>query len=179
MGAGRHQPRTLAVLTGWGKLSGPTEFLIVPAGRPCNLSEEHIAIARDVSQAGGALPTIATACRVPLRTVERWFQQGKEGTGSQLHESFWRAIQDGYHLAEIKAIKKVTESAEPRDAQWWLTHHPMTRETWSDAAAERRTERRVIGDVVLAITAAKLPPEQERTILLQLQARGLGVPKEN
>ena len=81
------------------------------------------------------------------------------------------------HLAEIRAIQRVTESQDPRDAQWWLTHHPTTRDDWSDAAAERRTERRTMATVLEAVAAAGLTPEQEQALLLQMQARGLGAEK--
>jgi C4-dicarboxylate-specific signal transduction histidine kinase len=57
---------------------------------------------------------------------------------------------------------------------WLLTHNPLTREHWSDAAAERRTERKTVGTVLEAVAAAGLPADLERNLLLQMQARGLG-----
>ena len=146
----------------------------MPAGRPSTLTPEHVEIARRVSETGGALATVATACRTPLRTVQHWIEKAKDGTGSELHDAFWRAIQDGHHEAEIRAIARITESMDPRDAQWWLTHHPATRDTWSDAAATRREVQATLQTVVQAIQGSDLTPEQQDHLLLRMQAAGLG-----
>ena len=132
-----------------------------------------VRIAGEVAAAGGAIPTIADACGVSVPTVKNWMRQGKE---QQSPESiaFLSAIQEGTHTAEIEAIKKVCASRDPRDAQWWLTHHPRTRETWSDAAADRRAERKTMATVLEAVAAVDLPAELEHALLLQMQARGLG-----
>lgn len=58
---------------------------------------------------------------------------------------------------------------------WLLTHNPLTREHWSDAAAERRAIQRTLGTVVAAIETADLTDEQRTRLLLNLQAQGLGV----
>jgi hypothetical protein len=132
-------------------------------------------IAYEVSAKGGALETVATACKTPLSTVKLWMQRAREGKGSDLDNAFLTAIQEGRHKAEIRAIGIVTGSEDPRDAQWWLTHHPRTRDTWSDAAAERRAIQRTLTGVVAAIDAAGLADEQRTRLLLTLQAQGLGV----
>ena len=62
----------------------------------------------------------------------------------------------------------------PQDAQWWLTHHPTTRDTWSDAAATRREVSRVMAEVCAAIETSGLSAEEQTRLLLALQARGLG-----
>lgn len=142
-------------------------------GRPSLLTPELVATAKKIAAMGGAPQTIADACGVSLRTVVRWIQEGKEQK-SELAVSFWRAIQEGQHAAEIAAIQKVLESQDPRDAQWWLTHHPRTRETWSDAAADRRAERKTVATVLEAMAAAGLPADLEQALILQMQARGLG-----
>jgi hypothetical protein len=147
----------------------------VPAGRPSTLTPEHVEIARSVTEQGGALATVARACQTPLRTVQSWLTQAKAGEGSDLHQAFLRAIQEGQHTAEIKALQIITGSLDPRDAQWWLTHNPSTRETWSDAAAERRAVGQCLSQVVAAIEAAGLPDDQRTRLLLNLQAQGLGV----
>lgn len=84
-------------------------------------------------------------------------------------------------LAEsyLNSLHGQAEGGNVNAITWLLTHHPILRDQFSDAAAERRTERRVVTDVLVALTACNLPPETERTILLQLQARGLGVPKDS
>lgn len=148
----------------------------MPAGRPSTLTPEHVEIARSVTEQGGALSTVASACGTPLRTVQSWLTQAKAGEGSDLHQAFLRAIQEGHHEAEIRALKIITGSKDPRDAQWWLTHNPTTRDTWSDAAAERRAVQRTLGNVVAAIESANLPDDQRTRLLLNLQAQGLGVP---
>lgn len=117
---------------------------------------------------------VANACKVSLSTVNLWLQHGRRGTGDELHKRFSDAIQEGHYEAEKKAVEIITSSADPRSLAWWLTHHPATRETWSDAAAERRTERRTVTTVLEAVAATGLTPDQERTLLLQMQARGLG-----
>ena len=147
----------------------------MPAGRPLTLTSEHVEIAREVTGHGGALPTVASACRTPLRTVQSWLTQAKAGEGSDLHQAFLRAIQEGQHAAEIRALKIITGSEDPRDAQWWLTHNPSTRDTWSDAAAERRAVGQCLSQVVAAIESANLPDDQRTRLLLNLQAQGLGV----
>lgn len=147
----------------------------MPAGRPSTLTAEHVEIARTVAEQGGALSTVATACNTPLRTVQSWLTQAKAGEGSELHQAFLRAIQEGQHVAEIRALQIITGSLDPRDAQWWLTHNPSTRDTWSDAAAERRAVQRTLGSVVAAIEAADLSDDQRTRLLLNLQAQGLGM----
>jgi hypothetical protein len=145
------------------------------AGRPSTITERHVETARRIAEIGGALPTVANACKVPLRTVERWVEVAKKGTGSDLHDAFWRAIQEGHGNAEIRAIERITESQDPRDAQWWLTHHPTTRDTWSDAAAERRAVTAAMQPVIRAI--AGLPPEQRQSLILAIRAEGGSLPE--
>jgi len=107
-------------------------------------------------------------------------QRAEKETGSKYETAFLQAIQEGNHAAEIRALEVITGAnrsilaPDPRDARWWLTHNPSTRETWSDAAAERKTERRTVATVLEAVAATALTPDQERTLLLQMQARGLG-----
>jgi hypothetical protein len=130
-------------------------------------------IAFDVSEKGGALTTVARACGTPLRTVQSWIEKAKDGTGSQLHYAFLRAIQDGRYRAEIRAIGIITGSEDPRDAQWWLTHNPSTRETWSDAAAERRAVQRSQDRTIAVLEAApELTSEQRRILFARLAAAG-------
>lgn len=150
----------------------------MPAGRPSTITSDHVEIARNVSSMGGALATVARACNTPLSTVKLWMQRARQGTGSALDNAFLAAIQEGQHQAEIRALGIITGSKEPGDAKWWLTHHPTTRDTWSDAAAERRTERKTVATVLEAVAAAGLPADLERNLLLQMQARGLGAAQQ-
>lgn len=132
-------------------------------------------IALDVAEKGGALATVARACRTPLRTVQNWIEKAKSGTGSDLHDAFWHAIQEGRHRAEIRAISIITGSEDPRDAQWWLTHNPTTRDTWSDAAAERRAVAAAMAPVAKALQT--LPPEQRESLILAIEAEGGRLPE--
>lgn len=150
--------------------------LVSAGGRPTKLTAEVVQTALDISEQGGALETVARACNASLSTMKAWMQKADQGIGSDLENQFLAAIQEGRHKAEIRAIKIITGSLDPRDAQWWLTHNPTTRETWSDAAAERRTERRTVAALVEAIAAAGLTPDDEHRVLLLIQARGLETP---
>lgn len=147
----------------------------MPAGRPSSLADEHVEIARSICEKGGALTTVARACKTSPSSVKRWIQAAKDGTGTELHARFWAAIQEGQHQAEIKAIERITESKDPRDAQWWLTHHPTTRDTWSDAAAERRAVTAAMQPVIKAIQT--LPPEQQQSLILAIRAEGGALPE--
>lgn len=145
------------------------------AGRPSTITAQHVEIALRVTEQGGALATVARACQVPLRTVEHWVEKAKKGTGSDLQNDFWRAIQTGRSHAEIRALRIVTGSEDPRDAQWWLTHNPTTRDTWSDAAAERRAVAAAMQPVAKAL--ATLPPEQRQSLILTIRAEGGDLPE--
>lgn len=142
----------------------------MPGGRPSKLIPEYVEIARRVSEQGGAFPTVARACSTSVSTVKRWVQQAKEGLGSDLHVEFWNAIQEGRSKAEIRALQIITGSDDPRDAQWWLTHNPTTRDTWSDAAAERRAVTAAMQPVIKALMT--LPPEQRQSLILAIEAEG-------
>jgi transposase-like protein len=112
-------------------------------------------------------------------TAWRWrrdAEQDDDESGS-LKVQFSKAISDaGAQLAKTQVQNLVFQAAEgsTQAATWLLTHHPSTRDHFSDAAAERRTERKTVAIVLEAVAAAGLPPELERTLLLHMQARGLG-----
>ena len=59
-----------------------------------------------------------------------------------------------------------------RAAAWMLEHHPATREDFGDVARDERVRRELLGKVCNAIAAARLAPEDERRVLLQMQAHG-------
>ena len=143
-------------------------------GRPHKLREEHIAKAAEVAEAGGALPTIARAIGVPYGTFKHWFYRGRDGSGTELETAFWEAINKGQADSEYQALKKISDSVDTRDAQWWLTHHPTCRDTWSNAAATRREVARVLSEVCAVIESSGLSAEEQTRLLLALQARGLG-----
>lgn len=112
---------------------------------------------------------------MPLSTVKLWMQRAKAGTGSELDNAFLAAIQEGRAKAELRAVERITAFDDSRDAQWWLTHHPTTRDTWSDAAAERRAVNAALAPVAKALAA--LPPEQRQNLILAIQAEGGSLPE--
>ena len=116
---------------------------------------------------------ISRALGVHHCTVRDWMQKGEAEDADPLFRSFSIAIHDALLVAEKGLTKKIAEG-EPKDAAWLLTHSPFFRDEWSDAAAERKTERRTVATVLEAVAATGLTPDQERTLLLQMQARGLG-----
>ena len=59
-----------------------------------------------------------------------------------------------------------------RAAAWMLEHHPLSREVFGDLGRDERVRRELLARVVAAIAAAVLAPEDERRVLLQLQAHG-------
>jgi len=59
-----------------------------------------------------------------------------------------------------------------RAAAWMLEHHPLSREVFGDLGRDERVRRELLARVVAAIAAAALAPEDERRVLLQLQAHG-------
>lgn len=143
-------------------------------GRPSIITQEHVDLAFEITSKGGSQHMVARACGVAPRTVENWIQDARKGKGSQLHMEFLRNINKGTLVAERHALAMIVESREPRDHQWWLTHHPETRDTWSDVAMKQKIVENTMTSVLESITAAGLPPDTERSILLQMQARGLG-----
>lgn len=56
-----------------------------------------------------------------------------------------------------------------------LEHHPATREVFGALGRDERVRRELLARVVAAIAAAALAPEDERRVLLQLQAHAATV----
>ena len=61
-------------------------------------------------------------------------------------------------------------------ASFYLERSPLTRATWSDPARMLAEQNRVMRLVIAAIEASNMPPADERHLLLQFQAHGLGMP---
>jgi|LakMenEpi03Aug12_release.lakeMendotaPanAssembly.Ray.scaffolds.fasta_scaffold992900_2 hypothetical protein len=131
-----------------------------------------IQVAAEVAAKCPSYRAIARSIGVHHCTIRDWLDKGEDPDSPELFRRFSESIHEALLTAEKNLTEKIT-SGEPKDAAWMLTHSPFFREEWSDAAAERRAERRTMSTVVDAIAAAGLPAEQERTVLLQLQARGL------
>lgn len=121
---------------------------------------------------------IADACGISESCVKLWIQLANDGRGG-LYEDFLSAIREGESEAEIRAVKLIALSADTKDLAWWLTHHPKTRETWSDAAAERRAVTAAMAAVAKGIEQANLPPDQALALMHHIQAQGIKLPGDD
>jgi hypothetical protein len=148
----------------------------LPAGRPTALKPELIPIAEEAMAVGGTLALVAKACDVGLASIKRWLKAAEEGTGSDLENQFRAAIQKGRYAAHMRAVVAACAYREPKDAQWWLTHHPESRDDWSDAAAERRAVTAAMAAVAKGLEASGLSPEQLTHVITHIQAQGVPVP---
>jgi hypothetical protein len=138
------------------------------------LSPALIPRARKLAAMGLPLAAIAEGCGISRQTLHRW---RTEAAVEGLERDLCDAIQEGHVAGELALLRRLHRAAADGDTKaaiWLLTHSPQWRETWSDAAAERRTERRTMALVLQALAAADLPAETETALLLQLQAHGLG-----
>ena len=147
------------------------------AGRPSLLTPELVARAREQAKHGFPVALIADELGIGRSTASRWIQVADEKGPDSLEYKFREAI----FLADTEKCKTLLvglESAASTGnawaATWLLTHHPRLREHFSDAAADRRAERKTMATVLEAVAAVDLPAELEHALLLQMQARGLG-----
>ena len=157
-------------------------------GRPTKLTTELVQAARIEAAHGLPVALIADRLGIGRSTASRWIKNADENGEDSLEYQFREAIfladaekcQNLLSGLQIAAIGNVEKGIAPNAwaATWLLTHHPRLRDHFSDAAAERRTERKTIATVVDAIAAAGLAPDDERRVLLQIQARGLGTPAD-
>ena len=151
----------------------------MPAGRPSKLTPELVERTRELAQEGLPLDLIADSIGVHRMTCTRWLREAEEKGPDSLEHKFRLAISiaDAEYCKDLAGyVKKSAENGNAWSATWLLTHHPRLRDHFSDAAAERKTERRTVATVLEAVTAAGLPADLERNLLLQMQARGLGAP---
>lgn len=153
----------------------------MPAGRPSKLTPELVAQARELSSEGLPIDLIADRLQVGRRTAHTWVQNADAKGEGSLEYQFRQAIflSDAEQCSNLlTGLRKSADNGNPWSATWLLTHHPRLRDHFSDAAAERKVERRTMATVLDAVAAAGLPADLERTLLLQLQARGLGAQQE-
>lgn len=130
--------------------------------------------AKQLAALGLPLAVIAQALGVHRDTLRRWRSEAEPGS---TEHALSAAIQEGQtegEMALVNVILKAAQDGDTRSAQWLLTHAPAWRDNWSDAAAERRLQLALLTVVVEAIAASRLPADLEQSVLLNLQARGLG-----
>ena len=151
----------------------------MPAGRPSKLTTELVKRAHEHAADGLPVDLIADKLGVGRRTAHTWIQNADSKGEDSLEYQFRQAIflSDAAHCSNLlSGLNKSAADGNAWSATWLLTHHPRLRDHFSDAAAERKTERRTLGTVLEAVAAAGLPADLERNLLLQMQARGLGAP---
>jgi len=146
-------------------------------GRPTKLTTELVQAAKQHAADGLPVGMIAPLLGVHRSTCSKWIKDADETEEGSLHHQFREAIflaDAEYCRTLMKGLKVQADGGNPWAATWLLTHHPRLRDFFSDAAAERRTERKTVATIVDAIAAAGLSLDDERRVLLQIQARGLG-----
>ena len=131
--------------------------------------------AGELAALGLPVISIAAALGIHRQTLREWIQAGSSDTATELEASLTACIRAGRAEGERALVQRLINSQDTKGATWLLSHAPGWRETWSDAAAERRAVAAERGRMLQALEAAGLPAEIERRILLHLQAAGVGV----
>lgn len=140
------------------------------------LTPEVVARVRELAADGLPLASIAAGCGVGYSSLRWWLKRARDGEGSDLELALLSAMQEGAADGERELLGRIRGAAagEWKAAAWLLSHSPRWREHFSDAGYERRIERRTMALAVQALAAAGQAPEDERRVLLQFQAQGLG-----
>jgi transposase-like protein len=149
----------------------------VPAGRPSKLTPELVEQVGRLAERGLPIDLIADLLDVHRATFNRWIKEADDKGEGSLEQRFRAAIftADAEQCSKLlTGLQKSASDGNAWSATWLLTHHPRLRDHFSDAAAERKTERRTVATVLEAVAATGLTPDQEHTLMLQMQARGLG-----
>ena len=150
----------------------------MPAGRPSTLTDEVISRTAELAEIGLPGPSIAARLGIPYSTWARWIKIGKESDNTTQEGRLLEVINKGASELTQRYLNSLHGQADNGNVNaitWLLTHNPLTRDQWSDAAAERRTVQRTLTSVVAAIDAAGLSDDQRTRLLLTMQAQGIGV----
>jgi hypothetical protein len=126
---------------------------------------------------GLTITFIAARLGISRKTAHAWINEGQDAPEDDLRAQFRNAIHEGWINTGgtyLQNLKEQSANGSTAAATWFLTHHPFFRDEFSDAAAERRAERRTVADMITAIAAAGLSPDDENRVLLHIQARGYG-----
>lgn len=155
----------------------------MPVGRPSKLTPELIQRAKDLASLGLPLALMAARLGVGRATASTWIKNADKLGEDSLEYQFREVINiaDAERAGNIlSGLNKLATAETPNffAATWILTHHPRLRDHFSDAAAERKTERKTVSTVLEAISATGLPSDLEQSLLLQMQARGLGTTQQ-
>jgi hypothetical protein len=145
-----------------------------PRRRHYKLNAEVIEKVRCLAEYGAALEHIAPAVGVSYDALRMWIRNAKGNDPTKEEILLLTALNEGRAAGAHKFINIITNCAQDGDsksAQWMLTHSPAYRRQYSDNAAATRAKIEGIEAAVSAIAEAGLNPEQERTILLRIQAK--------
>ena len=145
-----------------------------PRRRHYKLNAEVIEKVRCLAEYGAALEHIAPAVGVSYDALRMWVRNAKGDDPTEEEILLLTALNEGRAKGAHKFINIITNCAQDGDsksAQWMLTHSPAYRRQYSDNAAATRARIEGIEAAVSAIAEAGLNPEQERTILLRIQAK--------
>ena len=153
-------------------------------GRPSKLTAELVKAARLEAAHGLPVALIADRLGIGRTTAHNWINnaetKGEDSLEYQFRDAIFQADAEECKnlLSGLRLAAKGDEKNSPNAwaATWLLTHHPRLRDHFSDAAADRRVERKTVATVMEAIASATLAPDDERRLLLQIQAHGLGLP---
>lgn len=116
---------------------------------------------------------IAETCGISHEVLSRWLSNGKSDRATALESQLSQAMQEACYAGAQELAQRIFDG-DTRDAQWLLTHSPVWRDTWSDAAATRREVTKALTAVVQVIQASDLTPEQQERLLLRMSAAGIG-----
>ncbi|MFZ9967756.1 MAG: hypothetical protein ACO3IN_12280 [Steroidobacteraceae bacterium] len=148
-------------------------------GRPSTLTDDVIAKAQQMADLGLPYALMPSRIGVPPATWKRWIKNGRDADESTNEGRLWAVINNGASkLAEsyLQSLHGQAELGNVNAITWLLTHHPILRDNFSDAAATRREVQATLQAVVQAIQGSDLTPEQQDHLLLRMQAAGLGTP---
>lgn len=129
---------------------------------------------REYAASGAALEHIAPALGVSYSSLKEWLGNARKGNCTELELDLLAAFNEGRAMGALTLVKHIHDAAangDPRSAQWMLTHSPHYRRHYSDSAAERRAFRDGLELAAAAAAEAGLSTEQERKLLLHLQAK--------
>lgn len=137
------------------------------------LNKQLIEKAGRLAALGWSQRAMAEACGVTEESFCIWLSNARGESPTALESQLLQTIQDAAAAGEEALAAKIA-NGDTRDAQWLLTHSAYWRDRWSDAAATRREVTNTLSTVVQVIQQSDLTPEQQSSLLLRMQAAGLG-----